>query len=77
MAVGDIQGGEQRRRAMAKRTVRHPFDIGQAKRQDRLGPFQCLDLALLIDAQHQCLVRRVEVEPDDVTDLLDNAAAAG
>jgi hypothetical protein len=28
-----------------------------------------LDLALLIDAQHHRLLRRVEVEPDDVGDL--------
>jgi hypothetical protein len=29
-----------------------------------------LDLALLIDAQHHCLVWRVEIQPDDVDDFL-------
>ena len=32
---------------------------------------QGLGLALLIDAQYQCMVGRAEVEADDVADLLD------
>ena len=40
-------------------------------RQGRGGAVQRLDLGLLIHAQHQRPLRRVQVEPDDVTDLGD------
>ena len=40
-------------------------------RQHRRGPIECLDLGLLVDAQHDRGVGRVEVEPDDVADLVD------
>jgi hypothetical protein len=35
----------------------------------RLGTVQRLDLRLLIDAEHQGLVGRVQVQTDDVADL--------
>jgi hypothetical protein len=41
---------------------RHP----RPQRQDRLGAIQRLNLALLIDAQHQGLRRRVQIEADNV-----------
>jgi hypothetical protein len=34
-----------------------------------IGGVQGLDLGLLIDAQHHCVLRRGEVEPDDIGDL--------
>ena len=40
------------------------------QRQARLRAVERLDLAFLVDAQHQRPVRRVHVEPDDVGDLL-------
>jgi len=40
-------------------------------RQDRLFPVERLDLALLVDAEHQCPIGRRQVEPDDVADLVD------
>jgi len=36
-----------------------------------LGAVKGLDLALLIDRKNQRFVRRVEMEPDDIDDLLD------
>ncbi len=36
-----------------------------------LGPFQGLNLALLVGTEHQCLVERIEVEPNHVRQLLD------
>ena len=39
--------------------------------QQRSRPLKGLDLRLLVDAQHQGSVGRMEVEPDDVADLLD------
>ena len=44
-----------------------PFFIG---RQARLRAVERLDLALLVDAQHHRLVRRVQVEPHDIDDFL-------
>jgi hypothetical protein len=43
-----------------------PGIIGSAGR-DRC---ECLDLGLLIDAEHQGRIGRVHLEPDDVVDLL-------
>src|SRR5437773_7273701 len=40
-----------------------------SQRLDRLRAFQRLNLALLIDAQHQGFRRRVQVEADDVPQL--------
>ena len=40
-------------------------------RQDRAGTVERLDLALFIDAEHDGAFGRVEGEPADVVDLLD------
>ncbi len=45
------------------------FDITEAERQDGLGAFKRLDLHLFVNAQHNRMIRRIEVEPDDVFDL--------
>ena len=39
--------------------------------EDGLATFQSLDLALLVDAEDQCVFRRAHVESHDVADLLD------
>ncbi len=41
------------------------------ERHHRGGAVQCLDLGLLVDAQHDSRLRRVQVEGDDVSDLVD------
>ena len=46
-------------------------------RQTRLRALQRLALGFLVAAQHQRLVRRVEVEPDDVPELLFKALVVG
>src|SRR5262249_8327662 len=65
-----IQGGEQRRRAMAQVVMRASLRLTRAHGQQRLRAIQGLDLALLVDAQHQRPVRRIQVQPDNVPDLL-------
>ena len=42
--------------------------------QDRLEAVERLDLGLLVDAKHHGPLGRIEVEPDDVSDLLDEEA---
>jgi len=40
--------------------VRNPFDVSQAHRQHWLGALQGLNLALLIDIQHQGVIRWIQ-----------------
>jgi transposase len=65
-----IQGGEQCRGAVALIIMRHRRGPALLHRQAWLRAIERLDLTLLIDAQHQCFVRRVQVEPDDIANLL-------
>jgi hypothetical protein len=41
------------------------------QRQDRLRTVDCLHLGLFVDAEHHGSIRRIEVEPDNVADLVD------
>src|SRR5712691_3115551 len=76
-AVERVEGGEQGGGAVAFVVVGHRAGAAFLHRQARLCPVQCLDLALLVDAEHERLLRRVEVEPDDVCELLAEARVVG
>ena len=52
-AVEDVEGGEQRRRAMTLVVVGHCPGPTRLHRQARLGAIEGLDLALLVDRQDQ------------------------
>jgi hypothetical protein len=65
----DLQRGEQRGGAVPNVVVGLLLRDPRPNGQDRRGPVQRLDLALLIDAQHDRRLGWVEVEPDDVADL--------
>jgi hypothetical protein len=62
-AVGDVEGGKQGCRTVSHIVMGDPFDIAQTQRQYRLAAFACLDLRFLVDAQHNGMIRRIEVEP--------------
>ena len=66
---GDIQSREYCRRAVSLIVVRLALRQTWPKRQDRLCAIQRLDLALFVHAQHNRLVRRIQVQPHDVTDF--------
>src|SRR6202521_5481920 len=66
LASLDIEGRKQRRRAIAFVVVRHRLSTALLHRQARLRAIERLNLAFLVDAEHNRLVGRVEVEPDDV-----------
>ncbi len=66
---GDLEGGEQAGHAVAGVIVGLPFGDAGAQRQDRLGALQCLALGLLVDAQHDCVFWRVQVQAHDVADF--------
>ena len=65
-----VERSEQRRGAVAFVVVGAPLDLAGAHRQQRLRAIQRLDLALFIDAKHQSALRRVKIEANDVTHLL-------
>ena len=54
---------------MALIVVGHGGGAALLERQPGLGPVECLNLRLLIHAQHDGPVRRVEIQPDDLGDL--------
>ena len=68
-AVEDVQGREQRGRAVPDIVVGHRTGAALLHRQAGLGPVQRLDLGLFVDRQHEAVGRRVEIEPDDIPEL--------
>ena len=71
LAGQHVQRGEQRRRAMPLVVVGHGTAPAWLHRQARLRAVQGLNLALLVHTKHHGFVRRVQVQPDDVGQLLD------
>src|SRR5215210_7703626 len=49
----DVECREQRGRAVTGVVMRAPLDLAGPHRQDRLASVEGLDLALLVDAQHE------------------------
>ena len=76
-AGSDIEGCEQRSRSVALVIVRAPLRHARQHRQDRLCTVERLDLALLVDAEHQRAVRRREIQAYDVADLVHEVRIAG
>jgi len=65
-----VEGGKQRGRPVPLVVMGVPFDLPGSHREQRLGAIQRLDLRFLIDAEHQRVVWRVEIEADDVAHLV-------
>src|SRR5712671_5694321 len=61
-----VEGGKQRGRPVPLVVMGVPFGLPGSHREQRLGAIQRLDLRFLIDAEHQRVVRRVEIEADNV-----------
>ena len=76
-AIEHVERCEQRGRAVALVVVRHGAGAALLHRQARLAAVECLDLALLVDRQHQGLVGRVEVKADDIHHLGGEVRIAG
>ena len=80
--VDDLAGRDVQRREQIGHTVTHvvmraSLDLSGTHRQRRLRAIQRLDAGLLIDAQDHRMFRRVHVEPDHITDLLDELRVFG
>ena len=72
----DIEGGEQGPGAMPLVIMRHRRAAPFLQGQPGLGTIQALDLALLVGAEHQGFVRRMEVEPHHIRQLFDEPGIA-
>lgn len=70
-AVGDVERCKQCGCAVPDITVGDALDIAEPKRQNWLGTFECLNLALFVDAENHRMIRRIEVEPNNVLYLVD------
>jgi hypothetical protein len=77
LAGGGVESGEQAEGSVARVVVGAPLDLSRAHGQQRLGPVQRLDLALLVDAQNQGALRRGQIKPDDVAHLVDKQWVGG
>src|SRR5579863_4768335 len=62
----NIERGEQRSCPMSLVIVCLPFRKTWPQRKNRLCPVQCLNLALLIHAQNDRFIRRIQIQADDV-----------
>ena len=65
-----VERGEQGGGAVALVVMGHGAGTSLLHGQARLGAVEGLDLGLLVDAQHDGLIRWVQVEADDVDQLL-------
>jgi hypothetical protein len=70
-AVEDVEGGEQRRGAVPLVIVCHGSEPALLQRQAWLGAIEGLNLALLVDRQHDGMGRRINIESDNVAQLGD------
>ena len=50
--------------------VGDPFDIAESHWQHRLSPIQGLNLALVVNAKHEGMVGRIQIETSDIAYLL-------
>lgn len=65
-SVQHVEGGKQCGRAMPPIVMRHRAAAALFQRQARLGPVERLDVAFLVDRQHQSVGRRADIQPDDI-----------
>ncbi|MDQ0938629.1 hypothetical protein QFZ67_000334 [Streptomyces sp. V1I1] len=77
LAARGIQRGEQGGGARAQGVVAAAFGHPGHHREHRLGPVQRLDLRLLIHAQHQRPLRRVEIQTHHVVHLVHKERVGG
>ena len=69
-AIEDAERGEERRGAMPLVVMGHGPAPALLHRQARLGAVKRLNLALFVNRQHQRVVRRIEIKPNDIVHFL-------
>lgn len=68
-AIQSVQSGKQRRGAVPHIVMGAGADVTQPQGQTGLGALQGLTLAFLSTAQHQRPLGRVQIRPDDISEL--------
>ncbi len=53
------------------------LDLPRTHRRQRLGPVERLNRGLLVHAQHQGAVRRIQIQPHNIAYLLDEERIVG
>ena len=76
-AVENIEGGEQRRRAVPLVVMGHRSGASLLHGEARLGAVEGLDLALLVDGQNDGVSRRVDIETDHIAQFVDKPGIGG
>lgn len=76
-AIGHIQRRKQRRAAVVDVVMGNPLHVPEPHRQHWLGTLERLDLALLVDTQHQGVLWRIQIQLDDVEHLFDEERVVG
>ena len=77
LTLQQLDGGKQRRRSVAFVVMSHRAAASLLQGQPGLGPVQSLNLALLVHAEHDGLLRRVEIEADHIGELLQELRISG
>jgi hypothetical protein len=73
----DFQSGEERCSAIALIIVSHSSTPALFDRQSRLSSVQGLNLTLFIHTQHQSFLRRIEIKPNSIRQLLEEIGITG
>src|SRR3972149_6339094 len=76
-SCGDVQGSEETGCAMTLVIVSSAFGLPGQHRKDRLATAERLDLTLLIYTKHHRMMRRVHVQADNVSHLIDQQRIVG
>ena len=85
-AVQHVQGGEQRGSPVALGAFRaerpvvvvaYRPDLAPFERQAGLGAIERLDLTFFVDGHHHGMLRRVDVQPDDIAHLAGEIGVSG
>src|SRR5262245_63448962 len=69
-AIEHIESGKQRGGAMPLVVMGHGAGAARFHRQSRLGAVERLDLAILVDREHDGMGGRIDIEADDVFEFL-------
>lgn len=68
---GNVERNEERGRPVTNVVMCPSLSLSGAHRQNGLATVKCLNLRLLVHAEHERLVGRAEVKTDDVAHLVD------
>src|SRR3984893_2717861 len=76
-AGGDVEGGKEGGDAMTPVVMGAPLGHAGSQGQYGLGAVQSLDLGLLVDAEHERGLGRIQIQTDDVAHLRDELGIVG